>query len=117
MITAAPFLPGTQDLTLAVSTKKRVTPSTNTLKGVPAWNKGQAIKLSENGEEWCTDCTITIMVDVVEAGRYAVKAKTNVGITKLYSDKKIDDVAYWGDQVCYSYYVKDSKKDFQVRTT
>lgn len=31
VITAAPYLPGTQDVTLSVSTKKKVTPSTSTL--------------------------------------------------------------------------------------
>ena len=67
------------------------------MKGIPAWNKGQAIRLTEGGQEWCTDCTVTILVDVVEGGRYAVQAKTNVGIPKLYDGKKIDDVAFFGD--------------------
>lgn len=117
VITAAPYLPGVQDLTLAVSSKKKVTASTNTLRGVPAWNKGQALRLTAGGKEFCTDCTITILVDVVEAGRYGVSAKTNVGIPKLYPGKKIDDVAYYGDEVCYSYYVRDAKSDLKIRTT
>lgn len=37
------------------------------------------------------------MVDVEEAGRYSVKAKSNSGIPKLYTEKKVDDVAYFGD--------------------
>lgn len=104
-------------MTLAVSSKKKVTPSTNTMKGVPAWNKGQAMRLVEGGREFCTDCTLTILVDVVEAGRYSVTAKTNVGTPKLYAGKKVDDVAYFGDEVCYSYYVKDAKSDLQIKTT
>jgi len=42
-------------------------------------------------------------------------AKTNLGIPKLHTDKKVDDVAYYGEQVCYRYYVKDRKKDVIVR--
>jgi hypothetical protein len=40
---------------------------------------------------------VTILVDVVDAGRYSVKAKTNVGVPKLYQEKRVDDIAYFGE--------------------
>lgn len=56
------------------------------------------MRLSEQfQDEWCTDCNVTILVDVVDAGRYQVSAKTNVGKGKLYEGKKIDDMAFYGD--------------------
>lgn len=56
-------------------------------------------------EDWCTDCWITIMVDVTDVGKYNIMAKSNIGVMQLSQDKKVDDVAFFGDKTCYKYYV------------
>lgn len=79
-IKAAPFLPGIEDLTLSASSEKNALPTTASVRGVPAWVKGQALRLSENkynSTDWCTNCNMSIMVDVVEPGRYYIIAKSD----------------------------------------
>ncbi len=56
------------------------------------------MRLDEHSqEEWCTNCYVNILVDITEAGKYQIMAKTNIGIAQLYADKRIDDVAFYGD--------------------
>jgi len=70
-IMAAPFLPGTQELLLTATAKRKSLASSGSKRGVSAWTKGQALRLSEERpDEWCYDCNVTILVDVVDAGRY-----------------------------------------------
>lgn len=54
-------------------------------------------------------------MDVTEAGTYQITAKTNVGIMQLSKDKRVDDVAFYGERVCYNYVIQDGKSDVQVR--
>lgn len=63
------------------------------------------MRITKDDKEWCTDCTVTILVDVESEGIYHVKAKSNIGETALYNSKKVDDVAYYGEEVCYPYYI------------
>lgn len=84
-ITAAPLLPGVDNILLAASTREDVTPSSASIKGVPGWKKGQTLRLSDdNQKEWCSGCYITILVDVREPGKYQIRAKSNVGVPRLY---------------------------------
>jgi len=60
------------------------------------------LRLSEHfSEDWCNDCWINILVDVEEPGKYQIQAKSNVGVQKLEKDKRIGDVAFFGDKNCY----------------
>src|SRR5690606_35516097 len=84
VIGVAPLLPNTEDIILAASTKQDVAPSSASRKGVPGWRKGKTLRLSEYyKEDWCTDCWVTILVDVTEAGTYQILAKTNVGVMQI----------------------------------
>ena len=58
---------------------------------------------------------MTILVDVVEAGAYFVKANTNAAVQQLTEERRIDDVVHFGEPVCYKYIIKDSKSDVQIR--
>jgi hypothetical protein len=72
--------------------------------------------LSESApEDWCNDCWITILVDVTDAGKYSIMAKSNVGIMQLQPDKKVDDVAFFGDKTCYKYYVQSAESDMVLK--
>jgi len=74
------------------------------------------LRLSENsGSNWCTDCWISILVDVVELGKYSIVAKSNVGVQQLQADIKIDDVAFFGDKTCYKYYVQNTDTDLVIK--
>ena len=115
-ITAAPFLPTAENILLSASTKPDVIPTSASRKGVPGWRKGQTLRLSDqHKEDWCTDCYVTILVDIQDAGKYYIMAKTNVGIMQIHQEKKVDDVAFFGERTCYKYYVQDAFKTVQVR--
>ena len=46
-------------------------------KGVPAWKKGQVIRLTKDyflKNEWCKGCELKILVDATESGYYHVMA-------------------------------------------
>jgi hypothetical protein len=51
---------------------------------------------------------VTVMVDVVEAGRYMIMGKTNVAKPRIFDGKKLDDALYFGEEQCYTYYVKSA---------
>ena len=84
MITAAPLLPTDEKMNLYASTKGAINPKQQDLpkKGTSGWRKGQTLRLSEEDDsnDWCTDCFITILLDVTQAGMYQVIAKSNMGI-------------------------------------
>jgi hypothetical protein len=51
---------------------------TVTKKSVAAWKTGQVIRLSSKEQYyWCTDCNITILLDVEDEGYYHLMVKTN----------------------------------------
>jgi len=64
---------------LTATTKTDVAANSASKRGIPGWRKGQTLRLSEY-DDWCTDCWITILVDVVEAGTYFIKAHTNAAV-------------------------------------
>jgi hypothetical protein len=55
------------------------------------------------------------MVDVVEAGRYMIMAKSNTAKPRVYEGKKMDDAIYYGDEQCYHYYVKSASSDVTIK--
>ena len=114
-IGAAPVLPQSDNILLAASTQANVIPTSASRKGVPGWRKGQTLRLSENGEDWCTDCWITLLVDVTDPGKYSIIAKSNVGIQQLQAERPFDDVAFIGDKVCYKYNVQSAESDLVLR--
>jgi hypothetical protein len=84
--------------------------------GVPGWKKGKVLRLSDNDRsEWCTDCFITILVDITNEGKYGILAKMNTGTMQLRESKEVNDVAYFGEQTCYKYYIQKEKTDVYVR--
>lgn len=42
-------------------------------------------------------------------------AKSNVGVMQLHTDKKVDDVAFFGDKTCYKYYVQSNEHDMVLK--
>lgn len=95
-------------------------PTSASRRGIAAWTKGSVLRLSsknKNLEDWCTDCYVTILVDVVDEGRYEVMARSNLGVSNLWEGKKVDDLVYHNSQVCYIYNIRDASKDIQIRTT
>ena len=119
VITAAPLLPTDEKMNLYASTKGAINPKQQDLpkKGTSGWRKGQTLRLSEEDDsnDWCTDCFITILLDVTQAGMYQVIAKSNMGIVQLQDGQKIDDVAFYGEKQCYTYFVKEVATDISIR--
>jgi len=69
-------------MNLYVSTKGSINPKQldGPRKGTSGWRKGQTLRLSEDDlNDWCTDCFITILVDVTDGGMYQIMARSNVG--------------------------------------
>jgi len=114
-ITAAPFKGGTHDILLSVSAVPNEMPTSGSIKGVPGWKKGQVVRL-EQEEGFCQDCNITILVDVQEAGKYHVMAKSNYGVEIVREDQKLDDMVLWNERICYKYYVKNSEAEVLITT-
>jgi hypothetical protein len=58
------------------------------------------LRLSEeqDSDEWCTDCFVTILVDVETPGKYQIMAKTNVALLQLTDGVKVDDVSFYGQR-------------------
>jgi len=88
------------------------------LRGVPAWRKGSVVRLQEDDFAYfCTGCTLMIEMDVYDSGRYHLKAKTNVGMQRLYDNEQVDDIVEFQERQCYSYYVKEADTDVQAKIT
>lgn len=66
-------------------------------------------------EEWCTGCWVTILVDVTTSGKYHLLAKTNLATPLIHPSKRVDDIAFSGERLCYQYYVKNADTDLEVR--
>ena len=74
------------------------------------------MRLSDNyPEDWCTDCYINILIDVNDPGIYSITAKTNVGTPVLTKNKRVDDVAFYGERNCYKYYVQSPSTDIHLK--
>eukprot|EP00347_Sterkiella_histriomuscorum_P008919 403343241 len=115
-LTASPILSQQDNIILTATAVKDETPNTKSSRGVPGWRKGQVLRLSEqSGTDWCTDCWINILVDVTENGKYSIIGKSNVGVSQLQADIKVDDVAFFGDKTCYKYYVQNTESDFVLK--
>ncbi|CDW74582.1 UNKNOWN [Stylonychia lemnae] len=115
-IRAAPLVEKHDKIVLLASIKSDVTPNAQTKRGIPAWRKGQTLRLSDiHKDEWCTDCYITILVDVNDPGAYQIMAKTNTGLLTLQTDKRLDDLVFYSEKQCYKYYVQQAKSDVFIR--
>jgi hypothetical protein len=80
VITALPVSSKNEKIVIAASVKKDVTPNSSTRRSVPGWRMGQTLRLSDNyPDDWCTDCYVTILMDIIDPGVYSITAKTNVG--------------------------------------
>lgn len=55
------------------------------------------------------------MLDVIEEGQYSIKASTNAGPKHVYENKKIDDMVYFGEEICYTYYVNSKNSDLLIK--
>jgi hypothetical protein len=55
------------------------------------------------------------MVDVIEAGRYYIMARTNLATPILYEGRKLDDAIYFGEQQCYRYDVHSDTDDVHFK--
>jgi hypothetical protein len=68
-------------MNILASTKGSINPKSPQKRGVAGWRKGQTLRLSadEDSDEWCNDCFIYILVDVENAGKYQIMARTNIG--------------------------------------
>jgi len=88
-------------------------------KGVPAWKKGQVIRIEQNEfpyDNWY-NCTVDIVVDVVDSGEYYITATTNDAIPKLYNEKLISDIVKIDNLQCYSYYLTNPENVFSIYLT
>ncbi len=46
-------------------------------RAVQGWRQGVSLRLTEQRDEWCTECWLNIMVDVQHAGLFRIIARTN----------------------------------------
>lgn len=84
VITAVPLLPMDEKMNLYATTKGAINPKKQQRKGTSGWRKGQTLRLSEEDlDEWCTDCFVTILLDVTAAGKYQIQTRTNIGISQI----------------------------------
>lgn len=65
--------------------------------------------------DWCTNCNVTIMVDVGDSGRYFIFARTDSAVSRLFEGKKVDDLLYPGEILCYLYEVSDKNSTVEFR--
>lgn len=54
-------------------------------------------------------------MDVNDPGLYSITATTNVGTPTLTKNKRIDDVAFYGEKNCYKYYIQSAATDVHVK--
>ncbi len=73
------------------------------------------LRFSSSDPDWCTRCNITIMVDVEEAGKYYIMARTNDISPKLHDGKKVDDALHVGEEICYGYYVHEENTNVEFK--
>jgi len=55
------------------------------------------------------------MVDVEEAGKYYIMARTNDISPKLHDGKKVDDALHVGEEICYGYYVHEENTNVEFK--
>jgi hypothetical protein len=116
VFTALPISSKNEKISLQVSTKEDINPNSQTRRSVPGWRTGQTLRLSETyPEDWCTNCYVTILMDIDQPGVYSIQAKTNVGTPKLEADRRYDEVAFYGERNCYYYYVQSEITDIHVK--
>ena len=116
VFTALPISSKNERISIQASIKQDVNPNSSTRKSVPGWRLGQTLRLSENyPQDWCTNCYINVLFDVDQPGIYSFTAKTNVGVPQLQSDKRYDDVAFYGERNCYKYYVQSETTDLHIK--
>lgn len=77
-IKASAYRGSVHDFNLAVAIKgDEAGTSLNARRGVPAWKKGQVIRINkDNFNGWCKGCQIEILLDVTDEGYYHVMAQT-----------------------------------------
>lgn len=64
----------------AATSREKYMPSSLSRRGIAAWKQGAVLRLSgAHKEDWCTDCWITIMLDVTSPGLYSLTLKTDKG--------------------------------------
>jgi hypothetical protein len=82
-------------------------------RGVPAWKRGQVMRLSKETypEGWCGGCTLKILVDVYDAGYYAIIVKSTNTDPLVYNENQVDDVVNYGVRQCYRFYTKGENTD------
>jgi hypothetical protein len=88
-------------------------------RGVPAWKKGQVVRLSEANFEkaWCKGCQIKILLDVQDEGYYHIMAKTSDSVPLLSNGDQIDDLVTYDQVQCYRYYVSSPSTQVQFQLT
>lgn len=68
-------------------------------KGQPAWKKGQVVRItSDEHYMWCTDCYLTIILDVQDEGYYHIVAQTNDVAPLVYNGIQVDDIVGFDDR-------------------
>ncbi len=75
VIKASAYRGTVHDFNLAVVGSDKEGESQEDIKGVPAWKKGQVIRINkDNYKGWCKGCEIKILLDVNDSGYYHIMA-------------------------------------------
>ena len=88
------------DFTLSVSTdieNEKDLPSSglSNRKSIPAWKRGQVMRLSQENfpnKTWCKGCELKILMDIQEAGYYRILAHTSEAVPKVFNGDLIDNI-------------------------